>query len=107
VKKHDQMQLVAPVLLGFLMGRYCPFVVRLAMVVPALCYGYLMVAGRGHGFGQLCLLPAMCYACAVALGLGLRGRRRKTSVGMWQYLDWVDLILPALVLATFYRRPIA
>jgi hypothetical protein len=79
--------LVVPVVVGFLMGRYCAFVVRLVVVVSAVYYGYLMVAGRGHYFSQLYLLPVICYTFAVALGLGCRERRRKTSAGMWQNLD--------------------
>jgi len=50
------LTLVVPVLVGFFMGRYCPLVVRVVVVGPALYYGYLMVARSGRCFGQLCLL---------------------------------------------------
>ena len=99
--------LVVPAVVGFFMGRYCPLVVRLVVVVPALHYGYLMVARRGHCFGQLYLLPVMCYTFAVAFGLGLRERYGKTNAGIWQNLDWVILLVAAMVFAALYRRPMA
>jgi hypothetical protein len=97
--------ILALALVGFVMGRYCPWVIRLIAVVPFLYYGYSMVARSGHYFYQVYWFPLLCYTVGVAVGLGLRERPGKRGAGKLQRLDWIILLAVAVVFAALYRRP--
>lgn len=99
--------LVAPTITGFLMGRYCPLLIRFIPVVPVLYFGYQMCAYSGHSFNAFYRFPLAFYILGDIAGLFFAAKKQETGFWRQYHVDWITLVAALIVFSIVYVPPMA
>ena len=98
--------MLPPAVIGFLLGRYAPTIIRCACVIPILMAGYWMCQYSDHnaeGFFR----GNFIYVGATLLGLHYRGQKQGKRLKDFYHLDWMAVAGANIVFVLMYTRPSA
>jgi hypothetical protein len=96
--------LAAPLVSGFLLGRYAPMLIRYIITLWIIDAGLVLCIFSEHGF-EAYVLGNFLFIGTNMTGLSLRAKAKHIDFWAQKHLDWILVFVSTLVFMSMYVRP--
>jgi hypothetical protein len=99
--------LTAPLIGGFLLGRYAHILIRYLITIWIVGSGLLFCIGSAHGFLEAYVPGNFLFVVTNVIGQTLRARAKHVEFWSQKHIDWILVGITTFIYMIFYVRPSA